>query len=52
MTLADTTHSRDYIILKGKVGEDYARERFVEGAVDPSVVLGRGYWERRMQSVE
>src|SRR5215203_5621391 len=44
MTLADTTHSRDYIILKGRVGEDYARELVVESAIDPTVALERGYW--------
>ena len=44
MRLADTTHSRDYIILKGRVGEDYARELVVESAIDPAVALERGYW--------
>jgi hypothetical protein len=44
MTLADTTHSRDYIFLKGRVGEDYARELVVESAIDPTVALERGYW--------
>ncbi len=45
MTLADTTtHSRDYIFLKGRVGEDYARELVVESAIDPAVALERGYW--------
>jgi hypothetical protein len=44
MTLADITHSRDYIILKGRVGEDYARELVVESAIDPAVALERGYW--------
>jgi hypothetical protein len=52
MTLADITHLRDYIFLKGKVGEDYARERVVESAIDPTVALERGCWGRRMQSVE
>jgi Domain of unknown function (DUF3854) len=44
MTLPDTTRSRDYIILKGRVGEDYARELVVESAIDPAVALERGYW--------
>jgi hypothetical protein len=44
MTLADTTHSRDYIILKERVGEDYARELVVESAIDPAVALERGYY--------
>src|SRR5919107_4550017 len=44
MRLADTTHSRDYIILKGRVGEDYARELVVESGIDPTVALARGYW--------
>lgn len=44
MTLPDTTHSRDHVILKEKVGEDYARELVVESAIDPTVALERGYW--------
>jgi hypothetical protein len=44
MTQADTTHSRDYIILKGRVGEDYARELVEESAIDPTVALERGYY--------
>jgi GNAT superfamily N-acetyltransferase len=44
MTLADTTHSRDYITLKERVEEDYARELVVESAIDPAVALERGYW--------
>jgi hypothetical protein len=44
MTLPDITHSRDYLILKGRVGEDYARELVVESAIDPAVALERGYW--------
>ena len=52
MTLPDTTHSRDYILLKGRVGEDYARELVVESAIDPAVALELGYWGRRMQNVE
>src|SRR5919107_813877 len=44
MTLPDTTHSRDYIILKGRVGEDYARELVEESAIDPAVALERGYY--------
>jgi hypothetical protein len=51
MTLPDTTHSRDYILLKGRVGEDYARELVVESAIDPAVALELGYWGRRMQSL-
>jgi hypothetical protein len=44
MTLPDTTtHSRDYIILKGRVGEHFARELVVESAIDPAVALERGY---------
>jgi hypothetical protein len=53
MTLPDTTtHSRDYIFLKVRVGEDYARELVIESAIDSTVALERGYWGRRMQSVE
>jgi hypothetical protein len=52
VTLPDTTHLRDYIFLKGRVGEDYARKLVVESAIDPTVALERGYWGRRMQSVE
>jgi hypothetical protein len=53
MTLPDTTtHSRDYIILKGRVGEDYARELVEESAIDPTIAPERGYWGRRMQSEE
>jgi hypothetical protein len=44
MTLPDTTHLRDYTILKGRVGEHYARELVVESAIDPTVALERGYW--------
>jgi hypothetical protein len=44
MTLADITHSRDYIILKGRVGEDYARELVHGSAISPTVALERGYW--------
>ena len=44
MTQPDTTHSRDYIILKGRVGEAYARELVVASAIDPTVALERGYW--------
>jgi hypothetical protein len=44
MTQPDTIHSRDYIILKGRVGEEYARELVVESAIDPAVALERGYW--------
>jgi hypothetical protein len=52
MTLPDITHSRDYIILKGRVGEDYARELVVESAIDPAVALERECWGRSIQSVE
>jgi hypothetical protein len=44
MTLADATHSRDYIILKGRVGEHFAHELVEESAIDPTVALERGYW--------
>jgi hypothetical protein len=42
MTLLDTTHSRDYIILKGRVGEHFAHELVEESAIDPTVALERG----------
>src|SRR5215217_8159956 len=44
MTLADTTHLRDYTTLKERVGEDYARELVVESAIDSVVALERGYY--------
>ena len=43
MTLPDNFNIRDYTILKGRVGEDYAHELVVESAIDPAVALERGY---------
>jgi hypothetical protein len=44
MTVADTTNSRDYIVLKGRVGEHFAHELVAESAIDPAVAVERGYW--------
>jgi hypothetical protein len=44
MALADTAHSRDYVVLKGRVGEHFAHELVEESAIDPAVALERGYW--------
>lgn len=43
MTLADTSRSSDYALLKERVGERYAHELVEESAIDPAVVLERGY---------